>query len=43
MMQTPAITDSHHVELVITPWWMLGLAALAAFAIAYFIARRRDR
>ena len=41
-MQTPTITDTHHVELVLIPWWVIGLA-VAAFAIGYFLSRRRGQ
>ena len=42
MMQTATITDTHHVELVVSPWWLVALAALVAFAIGYLLARKRD-
>ena len=39
-MQTPTITDTGYVEIVLTPWWQLIVVGVVAFLMGVYFGRR---
>ena len=39
-MQTPTITDTGHIEVIMAPWWQLVLIGVVALIVGFYIGRR---